>query len=210
MLVVHECWNIRDGTVRREHWGCFWLASELPWEPNPATVFPPLHIPRIPIWHIHNIYCAASTAPSTLTTTPITTMATKAALKAAKTAIDGKRWDEAIEQANAVLDKDANNYFAKLFLGRANDGLKKFDDAEKAYLDATKIKPDDAQAWLGLRGMYEALGSAKVDESTNVGLTLAKIFMNLYVLLAFLPRTRDSLTTTATMPTAVSPQSTSS
>ena len=108
-------------------------------------------------------------------------MATKAALKAAKSAIDDRRWDEAKEQASAVLDADANNYFAKLFLGRANDGLKKVDEAEKAYYDATKIKPDDAQAWLGLRGMYEGLGPSKVDEDIQVGLRLATIYMNLYV-----------------------------
>lgn len=39
-------------------------------------------------------------------------MSTKAGLKAAKAAIDGKKWDEAREQANAVLEKDPQNYFA--------------------------------------------------------------------------------------------------
>lgn len=106
-------------------------------------------------------------------------MSTKAALKAAKSAIDAKKWDEAREQANTVLEKDPNNYFAKLFLGRANDALKSYDDAAKAYNDATQIKPDDPQAWLGLRGMYEGLGSSKVDENTDVGLKLAEIYMKL-------------------------------
>jgi predicted negative regulator of RcsB-dependent stress response len=45
-------------------------------------------------------------------------MSTKAALKAAKSAIDSKKWDEAKAQANTVLEKDAHNYFAKLFLAR--------------------------------------------------------------------------------------------
>lgn len=36
----------------------------------------------------------------------------KAALKAAKAALDGQNYDEAITQAQAVLDSDANNYFA--------------------------------------------------------------------------------------------------
>ncbi|KAF2130164.1 hypothetical protein P153DRAFT_366623 [Dothidotthia symphoricarpi CBS 119687] len=105
-------------------------------------------------------------------------MSTKTALKAAKAAIDSKKWDEAKEQANTVLEKDPNNYFAKLFLGRANDALSRVDEAAKAYNDATKIKPDDPQAWLGLRGMYEALGPSKVDENTDVGLKLAEIYMN--------------------------------
>lgn len=108
-------------------------------------------------------------------------MSTKAALKAAKAAIDSKNWDEAKEQAKTVLAKDANNYFAKLFLGRANDALSRVDEAAEAYNDATKIKPEDAQAWLGLRGLYERLGPAKVDENTVVGLRLAEIFMNAYV-----------------------------
>ncbi|KAH7094859.1 hypothetical protein FB567DRAFT_15136 [Paraphoma chrysanthemicola] len=105
-------------------------------------------------------------------------MSTKTALKAAKAAIDAKKWDEAVEQANAVLEKDGSNYFAKLFLGRAFDGLKQSEEAAKAYNDATKIKPEDAQAWLGLRGLYERLGPAKVDENTEVGLKLAEIYMN--------------------------------
>ena len=134
-------------------------------------------------------------------------MSTKTALKAAKSAIDSKSWEEAIEQANTVLEKDPNNYFAKLFLGRANDGLSKYDDAARAYNDATKIKPDDAQAWLGLRGMYEGLGARNVDENIEVGLKLAEIYANLYV---NTPEHGDSrLTAPATMPIAASLPSTS-
>ena len=79
-----------------------------------------------------------------------------------------------------MLEKDAQNYFAKLFLGRANDGLGKLDEAAQAYIDATKIKPEDPQAWLGLRGLYEKQGPAKVDENTKVGLKLAEIYAELY------------------------------
>ncbi|KAL1602784.1 Superkiller protein 3 [Paraconiothyrium brasiliense] len=83
-------------------------------------------------------------------------MSTKAALKAAKSAIDSKKWDEAIEQANTVLANDPGNYFAKLFIGRALDGLGRLDPAAQVYNDATKIKPRDPQAWLGLRGFDDA------------------------------------------------------
>ena len=38
--------------------------------------------------------------------------AVKAALKAAKSALDGQNYDEAIEQANAVLKNDPKNYHA--------------------------------------------------------------------------------------------------
>ncbi|KAI4634489.1 hypothetical protein J4E83_001808 [Alternaria metachromatica] len=106
-------------------------------------------------------------------------MSTKTALKAAKAAIGAKDWEEAKNQATAVLEKEPQNYFAYLFLGRANDGLSRFDEAEKAYYDATKLKPEDPQAWLGLRGMYEGLKGAKVDENIDVGLELAQIYMNL-------------------------------
>ncbi|KAL5120370.1 Superkiller protein 3 [Pleosporales sp. CAS-2024a] len=106
-------------------------------------------------------------------------MSVKSALKAAKSAIDAKKWDEAKEQAEAALEKDPSNYFAKLFLGRANDGLSRPDDAAQAYWDAAKLKPDDTQAWLGLRGLYEGLGPSKVDENTEVGLKLAELYMNL-------------------------------
>ncbi|KAJ4290989.1 Superkiller protein 3 [Kalmusia sp. IMI 367209] len=106
-------------------------------------------------------------------------MSTKAALKAAKSAIDAKRWDEATEQANTVLEKDAQNYFAKLFLGRAYDGLGKLDSAAQAYNDATKIKPQEPQAWLGLRGLYEKQGRTKVDERIDVELKLALIYAEL-------------------------------
>ncbi|KAF2752213.1 hypothetical protein M011DRAFT_393821 [Sporormia fimetaria CBS 119925] len=101
----------------------------------------------------------------------------KTALKAAKAAIDSKNWDEAIEQASLVLEQDPENYFAKLFLGRAYDGLGKYDLAAKAYMEANTFKPEDPQALLGLRVVYEKQGRTKVDENTTVGLKLAEIYM---------------------------------
>jgi tetratricopeptide (TPR) repeat protein len=103
-------------------------------------------------------------------------MSTKSALKASKTAIEAKKWDDAKEQASIVLEKDPQNYWANLFIGRANEGLGKFDDAAKGYTDATKIKPEEPNAWLGLRGLYEKQTTAKVDENTQVGLKLAELF----------------------------------
>jgi superkiller protein 3 len=50
------------------------------------------------------------------------------------------------------------------------------DDSAQAYSDATSIKPEDAQAWLGLRALYEKQGPKKVDEHTRVGLKLAEIY----------------------------------
>lgn len=100
----------------------------------------------------------------------------KAALKAAKAAIDAQKWDDAITHATAVLENDPQNYFARLFLGRALDKQGKPDEAAKAYEEAAKIKPEDDQAWLGLRGVYEARGGERVDEHTRVGQKLAAIY----------------------------------
>ncbi|KAF2500717.1 hypothetical protein BU16DRAFT_614434 [Lophium mytilinum] len=103
-------------------------------------------------------------------------MSAKAALKAAKAAIDAQNWPEAISQANKVLESDAQNYFAKLFLGRALDKSGKPQEAAKAYESATKIKPDDLQAWRGLESVLESQGPAGVDEYIPVGLRLAEIY----------------------------------
>ena len=103
-------------------------------------------------------------------------MSTKAALKAAKTAIETKKWDDAKAQASIVLEKDPQNYWANLFVGRANEGVGKFEDAAQGYNNAAKINPNEPNAWLGLRGLYEKQTTAKVDENTQVGLKLAEIY----------------------------------
>ncbi|KAF2144377.1 uncharacterized protein K452DRAFT_266137 [Aplosporella prunicola CBS 121167] len=100
----------------------------------------------------------------------------KAALKAAKAALDAQKWDEAITQAQVVLDSDPDNYFAKLFTGLAHTKKGEPEDAAKAYEAATKIKPDDDQALLGLRSLYEEQGGKKIDEYTKVGVKLAEIY----------------------------------
>ncbi|KAF2277549.1 uncharacterized protein EI97DRAFT_297234 [Westerdykella ornata] len=100
----------------------------------------------------------------------------KAALKAAKSAIEAKQWDEAINNASTALEHDSRNYFAKLYLGRAYDGLGKFEQSAQVYKEATQLRPDDPQAWLGLRLIYEKQGPKKVDENTRVGSKLAEIY----------------------------------
>ncbi|EKG16415.1 Tetratricopeptide TPR-1 [Macrophomina phaseolina MS6] len=102
----------------------------------------------------------------------------KAALKAAKAALDAQKWDDAIAQAHTVLESDPQNYFARLFLGRALDKSGRPDDAARAYEEAAAIKPDDDQAWLGLRSLYESsgCGEKRVDEYTKVGLRLGEIY----------------------------------
>ncbi|KAK8217843.1 hypothetical protein IWZ01DRAFT_445537 [Phyllosticta capitalensis] len=100
----------------------------------------------------------------------------KAALKAAKAALDASNWDEAAVQAQTVLDADPQNYFAKLMLGRAFEKKGDPDKAAAAYNDAAALKPAEDQAWLGLRGLYEAQGAQKLDDYILVGRKLAEIY----------------------------------
>lgn len=101
---------------------------------------------------------------------------TKAALKAAKAAIDNSQWDEAIKNANTVLETDKSNYFAKLFLGRAYEKTDEIDKAAKVYHEAAELKPDDTQAWQGLISLYEPRGSKYLDAYGEVAVKLAVLF----------------------------------
>jgi superkiller protein 3 len=60
-------------------------------------------------------------------------------------------------------------------LGRAYQKQNKLDDAAKTYNSATQIKPDDAQAWLGLCNLYESQGRVKIDEYREAALNVAQI-----------------------------------
>jgi superkiller protein 3 len=100
---------------------------------------------------------------------------TKAALKAAKAAIDAKEWDAAIKEAQTALSSDPRNFFAKLFLGRAYDKQGKVAESAKAYKDASELKPDDEQPWIGLQTLYEAQGGAGIDGYIWASWNLAKL-----------------------------------
>jgi len=102
----------------------------------------------------------------------------KANLKAAKVALDAEDYGKAIVEAQTVLASDSQNYFARLFLGRAFEKQEKIDDAAKTYIAAAKSKPDDSQAWLGLCSVYEAQGSAKVDDYREAAVHAAGVFAN--------------------------------
>jgi superkiller protein 3 len=109
---------------------------------------------------------------------PTSTMSAKASLKAAKAALDAQDFAKAIVEAQVVLASDPQNYFARLFLGRALEKQAKFDEAAKAYQQAAKSKPDDTQAWLGLCSVFEAQCSKKVDEYREAAVKAAEILAN--------------------------------
>ncbi|GAM83217.1 hypothetical protein ANO11243_012030 [Dothideomycetidae sp. 11243] len=102
--------------------------------------------------------------------------ATKAALKAAKHAVDSSNWAEVIKQSNIVLEADKDNYFAKLFLGRAYEKQNDIDKAATVYHEAADLKPDDTQAWQGLASLYESQGAKSIDAYGEVAVKLAVLF----------------------------------
>ncbi|QKX57384.1 uncharacterized protein TRUGW13939_04496 [Talaromyces rugulosus] len=103
-------------------------------------------------------------------------MSSKAALKAVRTALDSKDFEGAATKANELVERDPTNYHAHVFLGLAQDKLEKSDEAEKAYLAATRIKDNDKTAWQGLVNLYEKQGNKKLDEYQAATLKLGEIF----------------------------------
>ncbi|OQO01535.1 hypothetical protein B0A48_12570 [Cryoendolithus antarcticus] len=99
----------------------------------------------------------------------------KAALKAAKSALDGGNYDETISQAQVVLKSDAENYNARLLLGRAYEKSGKPEDAINTYRAATKSKPDDVQAWLGLCSVLQTQGEKSVDDYIDAAVHVAEL-----------------------------------
>ena len=68
---------------------------------------------------------------------------------------------------------------SNIFLGFALDKQGKFQDAEKAYDSATRLKNAEPQAWQGLIQLYEKQGSKKVAQYQVAALKLAEIYQNL-------------------------------
>lgn len=103
-------------------------------------------------------------------------MSAKAALKAAKSALDAGDFDGAITQTQTVLASDSQNYFAKLFQGRAFEKQGKLEDASKTYYSAARSKPEDTQAWLGLCSLFESQSANKVDEYREAAVKVAELY----------------------------------
>ncbi|RDI78521.1 hypothetical protein Vi05172_g11399 [Venturia inaequalis] len=103
-------------------------------------------------------------------------MSTKATLKAAKAALDASQYADAIAKSQEVIASDPQNYFARLFLGRAYDKLQQPEASEKAYNEATTIKPTDDQGWKGLLALYEAQGAKMVDKFLAASKALAQLY----------------------------------
>ncbi|RQM07598.1 hypothetical protein DH86_00002078, partial [Scytalidium sp. 3C] len=102
----------------------------------------------------------------------------KGALKAIGAAIQAKKYDDAVEQAERLIASDPKNYQGNVFLGFALEKLNRYSDAEKAYIAATQIKDGDTQAWQGLIKLYEKQGNNKIDEYQAAALRLAQIYQD--------------------------------
>ncbi|ORY58778.1 tetratricopeptide [Pseudomassariella vexata] len=99
-----------------------------------------------------------------------------AQLKAVRALLVQQKWQEAIEQASAIVLNDPGNYQAHLFLGRAYAGKNRLDDAEKEYEAAAPLRPSDHQVWQGFIQLYEKQGPIKLIKYQQAALNLAAIF----------------------------------
>ncbi|KAE8386401.1 hypothetical protein BDV23DRAFT_142251 [Aspergillus alliaceus] len=102
-------------------------------------------------------------------------MSSKAALKSVRTALDSKDFELAAEKAKALVQQEPKNYHANVFLGLALDKLDKTQEAENAYLAATRAKGNDKTAWQGLISLYEKQGSNSLDTYREAAIKLCQI-----------------------------------
>jgi len=116
----------------------------------------------------------------------------KAQLKAINEAFQQRRFDEAVERAQALLQKEPKNYQAyahdpcprfslpirrsHIFLGVSQDKSNNTEEAEHAYLNATRLRPADAQGWQGLVKLYERQGAKKLASYQSAVLALAQVY----------------------------------
>ncbi|PQE32365.1 hypothetical protein CJF32_00001107 [Rutstroemia sp. NJR-2017a WRK4] len=101
---------------------------------------------------------------------------TKAALKAINAAIQSQDYEEAAQQARALLKADPKSYQGNIFLGFAFSKQSKYAEAEAAYEAATKIKEGEPQAWQGLIQVYEKQSGNKLSQYQTAALRLAQIY----------------------------------
>ncbi|KAI3483579.1 hypothetical protein L1887_53495 [Cichorium endivia] len=79
----------------------------------------------------------------------------KQKLKQSRDALAKKDWPAAADAATSVLEQEADNYNANVFLGLALLNQGKFDESEAAYIKATRDQPIQLLAWQGLQKFYD-------------------------------------------------------
>lgn len=104
-------------------------------------------------------------------------MSTKQLVKAAAEAIKKQSWDDAIEAAKNIIEKDSKSYQGHILLAYALDKKGRLEEAENTYLAATKLKPEEKEAWQGLVKLYPSLDTnKKFKQHQEAVLKLAEIF----------------------------------
>ncbi|KAL1838521.1 hypothetical protein VTJ49DRAFT_2595 [Mycothermus thermophilus] len=101
---------------------------------------------------------------------------TKALLRAVNDLIKHQKWDEAIHAVENILQREPKNYQAHIFLAFALDKKNQVDEAETAYLAATRLKPADTQAWQGLIKLYQRQRGRRLKQYQSAAVKLAEIY----------------------------------
>ncbi|CAG8473432.1 3809_t:CDS:10 [Gigaspora margarita] len=94
----------------------------------------------------------------------------KNALKNARESINAKKYDEAIKNCEKVLQYEADNYNAYVFLGISYLNLQQINESKQAYLRAVEINTSQPLAWQGLANFYE-----KQEDWANLGETWVQL-----------------------------------
>ncbi|KAL2117475.1 hypothetical protein VTJ04DRAFT_7135 [Mycothermus thermophilus] len=103
-------------------------------------------------------------------------MSTKAILRSVNDLIKQQKWDQAIQTVEDLLQREPKNYQAHIFLAFALDKKNRVDEAETAYLAATRLKHADQQAWQGLIKLYQRQGSKKLKQYQDAAVRLAELY----------------------------------
>ena len=85
----------------------------------------------------------------------------KSFLKNARAALAEADWEYAIESSKDVLKIDKENYFAYVFLGKANEGLENFKKSKESYLKAISLDSTNPVAWKGLFVLFKTVKNLK-------------------------------------------------
>ncbi|KAG5934622.1 hypothetical protein E4U53_000647 [Claviceps sorghi] len=99
----------------------------------------------------------------------------KAALKSINDAIRSEKYDDAVDLAKSLVNRDPKSYQGLVFLAFALDKKNKLDEAESFYKQASELRPKDAQVFQGLIKLYEKQGTKKLNDYQTAAVSLAEI-----------------------------------
>lgn len=101
-------------------------------------------------------------------------MAPKSSLKLAKDSFRSKDYESAKRHASSALQDDPSAVPAILILARAHELTQDVETAIKVYHQAVTIAPNQAEPWMGLKGIYKTRGKSGVDDYISACVRLAE------------------------------------